>query len=112
MSDSKPPLSGLRVVEFTHAALGPSCGLFLADMGAQVIRVEPPAGDPTRRLKGFGAGYFPFLNRNKRSLAIDLKEQRGTAVVLATAATERRPGGKLRPRHHGAAGAGLRGAGG
>ncbi|MEJ5225880.1 MAG: CoA transferase, partial [Anaerolineales bacterium] len=67
-----PPLSGLRVLEFTHAVLGPTAGLFLADLGAEVIRIEPPEGDPTRRLKGFGMGYFPFFNRNKKSLAVNL----------------------------------------
>ncbi len=71
------PLDGLRVVEFTHAVLGPTTGLFLADMGAEVIRVEPLEGDPTRRLKGFGMGYFPFFNRNKKSIAINLKDPQG-----------------------------------
>ena len=68
------PLSGLRVLEFTHAVLGPSCGLILSDLGAEVIRVEPLDGDPTRKLKGFGMGYFPFFNRDKKSIAVNLKE--------------------------------------
>ncbi len=71
-SDLQPanrPLAGLRVVEFTHAVLGPACGLVLADLGADVIKVEKPEGDDTRRLKGFGMGYFPFFNRNKRRLS-------------------------------------------
>jgi crotonobetainyl-CoA:carnitine CoA-transferase CaiB-like acyl-CoA transferase len=67
------PLAGLTVLDFGHTVMGPSCGLILADMGADVIRVEPASGDPTRRLKGFGTGYFGFFNRNKRSIAIDLK---------------------------------------
>ena len=67
------PLSDLRVLECTHAVMGPTAGLILADLGAAVIHIEPPEGDPTRRLKGFGTGYFPFYNRNKKSLGIDLK---------------------------------------
>ena len=75
------PLAGLRVLEFTHAVLGPSCGLILSDLGAEVIRVEPPDGDPTRKLKGFGMGYFPFFNRNKKSIAVNLKDERGLKVI-------------------------------
>ena len=70
---SATPLAGLRVVELTHMIMGPSCGLVLADLGADVVKVEPPAGDNTRRLTGAGAGFFAAFNRNKRSLAIDLK---------------------------------------
>jgi len=75
------PLEGLRVLEFTHAVLGPSCGLILSDLGAEVIRVEPLDGDPTRKLKGFGMGYFPFFNRNKKSIALNLKDPRGLEVI-------------------------------
>lgn len=75
------PLSGVRVLEFTHAIMGPSAGLILADLGAEVIHVEPPAGDSTRRLKGMGVGYFTFFNRNKRSLAIDIKRQEGREII-------------------------------
>ena len=67
------PLEGIKVLAFTHAVMGPAAGLILADLGADVIHIEPPTGDTTRRLKGFGVGYFPFLNRNKNSHAIDLK---------------------------------------
>lgn len=74
------PLQGLRVLDFGHTVMGPSCGLILADLGADVTRIEPIAGDPTRRLKGFGAGYFAFFNRNKRSIAVDLKTPEGQAV--------------------------------
>ena len=63
------PLAGLRVLEFSHTVMGPTAGLLLADLGADVIKVEPaPLGDPTRRLGGFAAGFFPAFNRNKRSL--------------------------------------------
>ncbi len=76
------PLSGIRVLELSLAVMGPTCGLLLADMGAEVIRVErAPDGDETRRLKGFGTGFFPFLNRNKKSIAIDLKAERGREVL-------------------------------
>jgi crotonobetainyl-CoA:carnitine CoA-transferase CaiB-like acyl-CoA transferase len=76
------PLSGIRVLELSHAVMGPTCGLLLADMGAEVIKIErAPDGDETRRLKGFGTGFFPFLNRNKKSIAIDLKSDRGREVL-------------------------------
>lgn len=81
------PLHGLRVLEFTHAVLGPACGLVLADLGADVIKIEKPDGDDTRRLKGFGMGYFPFFNRNKRSLAVDIKAEAGRALTLKLIAT-------------------------
>jgi crotonobetainyl-CoA:carnitine CoA-transferase CaiB-like acyl-CoA transferase len=74
-------LSQLRVLEFSHAVLGPACGLTLADLGAEVIRVEPLTGDPTRELKGFGAGYYAFFNRNKKSVAINLKTEAGQALI-------------------------------
>ncbi|MFZ4559384.1 MAG: CaiB/BaiF CoA transferase family protein [Saprospiraceae bacterium] len=79
------PLQGLTVLEFTHAVMGPTTGLLLADMGAEVIHVEPPEGDATRRLKGFGSGYFGFYSRNKKSLAIDLKTESGKATVCRLA---------------------------
>ncbi|NCP41765.1 MAG: CoA transferase, partial [Rhodoferax sp.] len=68
------PLTGLRVVEFTHMVMGPTCGMVLADMGAEVIKVEPIEGDRTRHLLGAGAGFFPMFNRNKKSIAIDLHQ--------------------------------------
>jgi crotonobetainyl-CoA:carnitine CoA-transferase CaiB-like acyl-CoA transferase len=76
-SDSIQSLAGIKVVEFTHAVLGPTCGMLLADFGAEVVRIEPPSGDPTRRLKGFGMGYHPFFNRNKTSVRLDLKTEDG-----------------------------------
>ncbi len=74
-------LQNIRVLEFTHAVMGPTTGLLLADMGAEVIHIEPPEGDATRRLKGFGTGYFPFYSRNKTSLAIDLKSAEGREII-------------------------------
>jgi crotonobetainyl-CoA:carnitine CoA-transferase CaiB-like acyl-CoA transferase len=76
------PLAGLKVVEFSHMIMGPSAGLILADLGADIIKVEPVGeGDNTRRLAGTGAGFFPTFNRNKRSLAVDLKSPKGMALV-------------------------------
>ncbi len=91
MSDTPPngslPLSGLQVVELTHMVMGPSMGLILADMGAHVVKVEPIEGDNTRRLTGSGAGYFGMYNRNKASLAVDLKCAAGLALVKEKIAT-------------------------
>jgi crotonobetainyl-CoA:carnitine CoA-transferase CaiB-like acyl-CoA transferase len=87
MTDDSLPLAGLRVVEFTHMVMGPTCGMVLADLGAEVIKVEPPGGDNTRRLLGSGAGFFATFNRNKRSLAIDTADPRGLEVVLRLVGT-------------------------
>jgi crotonobetainyl-CoA:carnitine CoA-transferase CaiB-like acyl-CoA transferase len=76
------PLAGVKVVEFTHMVMGPAAGLMLADMGADIIRIEPAKGDSTRLLPGSGAGYFPMYNRNKRSLCVDLKSEAGKELVL------------------------------
>jgi crotonobetainyl-CoA:carnitine CoA-transferase CaiB-like acyl-CoA transferase len=83
VTSSRPlPLSGVRVVEFSHMVMGPSCGLILADLGADVVKVEPvEKGDGTRRLPGSGAGFFPAYNRNKRSLALDVAKPRGLALA-------------------------------
>jgi crotonobetainyl-CoA:carnitine CoA-transferase CaiB-like acyl-CoA transferase len=81
------PLTGLRVVEFTHMVMGPTCGMVLADMGAEVIKVEPIDGDRTRHLLGAGAGFFPMFNRNKKSIAIDLHHPAGAEVARKLAAS-------------------------
>ena len=81
------PLAGLRVVEFTHMVMGPTCGMVLADMGAEVIKIEPIDGDRTRRLLGAGAGFFPMFNRNKKSIAINLHHPEGVAVARTLAAS-------------------------
>ncbi|MCL1980225.1 MAG: CoA transferase [Proteobacteria bacterium] len=81
--DLSLPLAGIRVLELGHNIMGPACGLILADLGAEVYKVERPGqGDDTRRLQGFGAGFFYAFNRNKKSLAIDLKDERGRALFL------------------------------
>ena len=78
------PLEGIRVIEFSHMVMGPSCGMILADLGAEVIKVEPPGGDRTRTLLGIGIGFFRTFNRNKKSVVIDINtpEGRKTAVEL------------------------------
>ena len=87
-STARPlPYAGLRVVEFTHMVMGPTCGMLLADLGAEVIKVEPIAGDNTRKLLGSGAGFFPLFNRNKKSIAVDLQTPEGRELVLKLVAT-------------------------
>jgi crotonobetainyl-CoA:carnitine CoA-transferase CaiB-like acyl-CoA transferase len=81
------PLSGIRVVEFTHMVMGPTCGMVLADLGAEVIKVEPTTGDNTRKLLGSGAGFYPLFNRNKKSIALDLQQPQGREVALRLIAT-------------------------
>lgn len=79
------PLQGIKVLDFGHMVMGPSCGLALADLGAEVMRIEPPQGDPTRNLKGFGIGFFPVYNRNKASAQLNLKQGEDGQEVLRRA---------------------------
>jgi crotonobetainyl-CoA:carnitine CoA-transferase CaiB-like acyl-CoA transferase len=81
------PLRGVRVVEFTHMVMGPTCGMVLGDLGAEVIKIEPLTGDNTRRLLGAGAGFFPYYNRNKKSIALDLQSQEGRDIAHRLVAT-------------------------
>ena len=76
------PLDGIRVVEFTHMVMGPTCGMILADLGAEVVKVEPPGGDKTRKLPGLGIGFFRSFNRNKKSVVLDFKTPEGHAQAL------------------------------
>ena len=91
MSNPSPspslPLAGIRVVEFTHMVMGPTCGMVLADLGAEVIKVEPVEGDRTRHLLGAGAGFFPMFNRNKKSIALDLRQPQGLEAAIRLAST-------------------------
>ena len=91
MSEQAQPYRGVRVVEFTHMVMGPTCGMVLGDLGAEVIKVESVGqgrhGDTTRNLIGSGAGFFPLFNRNKKSLAIDLQTPEGHEAVLRLIAT-------------------------
>lgn len=83
MNQHHLPLAGIRVLELGHNIMGPACGLILADLGAEVFKVERPGkGDDTRELQGFGAGFFTCFNRNKKSLAIDLKAEQGRELFL------------------------------
>ena len=76
------PLEGIRVVEFSHMVMGPTAGLVLADLGAEVIKVEPEGkGDPTRYLKSTGAGFFASFSRNKKSVTLDLGSLEGIAAA-------------------------------
>ena len=78
MNSKTRPLDGIRVVEFSHMVMGPTCGLILADLGADVVKVEPAQdGDKTRYLPGSGSGYFGAYNRNKRSISVNLKSEEG-----------------------------------
>jgi crotonobetainyl-CoA:carnitine CoA-transferase CaiB-like acyl-CoA transferase len=82
MTQQELALQGLRVLECTHMVMGPTCGMILADLGAEVIKIEPISGDNTRQLIGSGAGFFPMFNRNKKSLSVDLKHPEGLKIVL------------------------------
>jgi len=75
------PLTGIRVVELSHMVMGPSTGLLMADLGAEVIKIEPIDGDKTRNLRGSGAGYFSMYNRNKKSISLDLKNDEGLEIA-------------------------------
>ena len=75
------PLSGTKVIEMTHMVMGPAVGAILGDLGAEVIKIEPIGGDKTRNLKQSGSGYFLTYNRNKRSIALDIKTPEGQEIV-------------------------------
>ncbi len=81
------PLAGIRVVEFTHMVMGPTCGMVLADLGAEVIKIEPVTGDNTRRLLGSGAGFFANFNRNKKSILLNLQTEEGQQIARDLIAT-------------------------
>ncbi|MDQ7777203.1 MAG: CoA transferase [Paracoccus aminovorans] len=87
------PLAGIRVVEMSHMVTGPSCGMFLAFLGAEVVKVEPPGGDKTRQLTGMGSAFFPLFNRRKKSVVLDYrtpagKEALSQPVIVASAPGE------------------------
>ena len=91
------PLAGIRVVEFTHMVMGPTCGMVLADLGAEVIKIEPPTGDNTRHLLGSGAGFFPLFNRNKKSVVLNLQTDEGREAALKLIATADVVGENFKP---------------
>ena len=82
MNQSTLPLEGVRVIEFTHMVMGPTCGMILADLGAEVIKIEPPGGDKTRNLPGLGIGFFRSFNRNKKSVILDIQAPEGHATAI------------------------------
>jgi crotonobetainyl-CoA:carnitine CoA-transferase CaiB-like acyl-CoA transferase len=80
------PLRGVKIIEFCQVASGPFCGMLLADMGADVVKVEPPEGDALRQWPPLSSGYsenFAALNRNKRSVLCDLKSDAGRQAAFA-----------------------------
>jgi crotonobetainyl-CoA:carnitine CoA-transferase CaiB-like acyl-CoA transferase len=87
MDQNFRPLEGIRVVEMSHMIMGPSCGMFLGMLGAEVIKVEPPEGDKTRNLTGMGRPFFPLFNRGKKSVQLDLKSEDGRRALDALLAT-------------------------
>jgi crotonobetainyl-CoA:carnitine CoA-transferase CaiB-like acyl-CoA transferase len=87
-TDRALPLKGLKVIELTHMVMGPAAGAVLADLGAEVVRVEPIGGDATRNLKGSGAGYFPMYNRGKKSICLDIKNPEGLATARRLISTQ------------------------
>ena len=86
------PLEGLRVIDLGRIMAGPVCGLMLADLGADVVKVESlPSGDPSRRFLppsiGDESAAFMMMNRNKRGVAVDLRTDQGRAVLWTLLAT-------------------------
>lgn len=84
---NKLPLEGIRVIEFSHMVMGPTCGMILGDLGADVIKIEPPKGENSRTLLGAGAGFFRVFNRNKKSVTADLANEKDLAKVFEILAT-------------------------
>ena len=80
-NSSALPLAGIRVIEFSHMVMGPTCGMILADLGAEVIKIEPPTGDKTRKMSGVGMGFFRTFNRNKKSVVLDITTPQGLATA-------------------------------
>ena len=110
MTQPSLPLDGVRVVEMTHMVMGPTCGMILAQLGAEVIKVEPPAGDKTRTLGGMGTAFFPLFNRGKRSMVLDLAKAEDRDTMHRLLANGRRVPGEFPRRPIGEAGLGHRGA--
>ena len=105
MAGTGLPLDGVRVVEMTHMVMGPTCGMILAQLGAEVIKVEPPVGDKTRSLGGMGTSFFPLFNRGKRSVVLDFAKDGRPRHHAPAARKRRRVPGKFSRRAAGQAGA-------
>jgi crotonobetainyl-CoA:carnitine CoA-transferase CaiB-like acyl-CoA transferase len=80
-------LSGLKVLDCTHVIAGAYCSLILADLGADVVKIEPPGGESTRGITGAAFRAYDFVNRNKRAIALDLTTERGAGVLRKLAET-------------------------
>jgi crotonobetainyl-CoA:carnitine CoA-transferase CaiB-like acyl-CoA transferase len=95
------PLAGIRVLEVGHMLAGPYCGLLLADLGAEVVKIEPPEGDIARRVSPHHVGphnaYFASLNRSKKSVVLDLASEEGQAALGKLAAGAQALVTNLRP---------------
>ncbi|MGH2399905.1 MAG: CoA transferase, partial [bacterium] len=82
-------LEGVRVVDLSQVMAGPYCTMMLGDLGADVVKVEPPGGDSTRQMAGATNGESPSfwaVNRNKRGIAVNLKAREGVEIIRALAA--------------------------
>jgi crotonobetainyl-CoA:carnitine CoA-transferase CaiB-like acyl-CoA transferase len=104
------PLAGLKVIEICNTIAGPACARLLADFGADVIKIEPPEGDPVRQMGrhvGDVSLYAASILRNKRSIALDLKTPQGRRTGRRADRPCRHPGGKQPPRRDGTPGLGL-----
>lgn len=100
-SQDSLPLKGIKVTEFTHMIMGPAVGAILADLGAEVIRIEPVTGDKTRLLPGSGIGFFTSFNRNKRSIALDIKSDQGKDSCIKADSGIRCTDREFQTWHHG-----------
>src|SRR6476620_11606095 len=81
-TSTRLPLDGVRVVEFTHMVMWPTCGMILADLGAEVMKIETPGGDKTRKLPGLGIGFFRSFNGNKKSGVLDITTAEGREAAV------------------------------
>ena len=98
------PLGGTLILDLSRILAGPYCTLLLHELGARIIKVEPPQGDDSRAYGPFQHGdslYFAAINRGKESIALDLKQPEDRAIFQRLLQHGRRAGGKLPPRHNG-----------
>ncbi|WP_322059418.1 CoA transferase [Paraburkholderia sp. J63] len=89
MTESMLPLQGIRVIDFSRVLAGPLCSALLGDLGAEIVKIEPPGGDDYRAIGPFAhgeSGLFSAMNRNKQSVVIDLKSEAGRALAQSLCA--------------------------
>src|SRR3546814_20060356 len=96
ISDGSSDVSSSELL--THMVMGPTCGLVLADLGAEVIKIEPVEGDRTRHLLGAGAGFFPMFNRIKKSIGLNLHTPEGVEIARKLVGSAAEVAEKFRPR--------------